>query len=301
MFFLKRYINRLRNISFWLFLVPFAGLILSLLAHNLLTAKKFLTNFDGGKGINTVHCSEINFYYETEVSLPTGQYKDVQWLCINSSKLFTIYKYLPKPFYLIENIQKDKKYKPGTANPVNPFIYGEVSISNIAKRFPINFVFKPMMFIASFLMIFYWLSYQKVYRNITKTKKINKFTFFGILSGVFLFMHVFFLGSTIDNDIFNHIRKFILILFILFEIYAQFFITRRLYINFDKFNKYISKKILNIKIIYMILIILSAVSIILILAFKNLDSKFDYILEWNFFLLLLIFYLLSALMWKKKY
>tara|TARA_B100000795_G_C22607419_1_gene363702 strand:- start:257 stop:724 length:468 start_codon:yes stop_codon:yes gene_type:complete len=149
-------------------------------------------------------------------------------------------------------------------------------------------------------MILYWLTYQRIFWNITEVKKINKFTVFGTLSGVFLFFHVFFLGTTIDNEIFNKIRKLILVLFILFEILAQFFLTKRLYLNFNKFNKYISQKILHIKIIFVSLIVLSSVFIIGILSFNDLDSKIDYILEWNYFALLLLFYLLSALMWRKR-
>ena len=34
--------------------------------------------------------------------------------------------------------------------------------------------------------------------------------------------------------------------------------------------------------------------------FYDLDSKVDYILEWNYFLILLFFYLLSFFMWKKN-
>ena len=150
-------------------------------------------------------------------------------------------------------------------------------------------------------MIFYWLTYQKIFWNVTEIKKINKFTVFGVLSGLFLFFHVWFLGTAIDNDIFNKIRRLVLVFFILCEILAQFFLTKRLYLNFHKFNKFISRKILNIKIIFISLIIISSVFIISILSFNNLDSKIDYILEWNYFALLLFFYLLSALMWKKIY
>ena len=39
--------------------------------------------------------------------------------------------------------------------------------------------------------------------------------------------------------------------------------------------------------------------ILTILIFYNLPSNIDYILEWNYFLILLIFYFLSYLMWKK--
>ena len=149
-------------------------------------------------------------------------------------------------------------------------------------------------------MILYWLTYQRIFWSITEIKKINKFTIFGTLSGVFLFFHIFFLGTTIDNEIFNKIRKLILVLFILFEILAQFFLIKRLYLNIDNFNDYISKRILNIKIIFVGFVVISSLVIIAILSFNNLDSKTDYILEWNYFALLLFFYLLSALMWKKR-
>jgi len=220
--------------------------------------------------------------------------------CIKNSKLYVLYKIFPKLFYYIENALPNINYKPGTSTTVNLFIYGEVSISNIVKRHPINYVFKPLLFLTSFLMVFYWLTYQKIFWNVTKVKEINKFTIFGVLSGLFLFFHIIFLGSTIDNDIFQKLRKLILILFILCEISAQFFLIKRLYLNIDKLNNYVSKKILNLKIIFVSLIIISGTAIIGILIFNNLDSKIDYIIEWNYFAILLFFYLLSFLMWRKR-
>ena len=237
---------------------------------------------------------------DLDLTLIYFETKELEMLCIKNSKFYSLYKIFPKLFYWIDNTRLNKKYNPGTSVSVNPFIYGEVSISNMVKRFPINYIFKPLLFITSFLMIFYWLTYQKIFCNINKIQKINKFTIFGVLSGLFLFFHVFFLGSTIDNEIFQKIRRIVLVLFILFEILAQFFLTKRLYLNIDKLNGYISKKILNVKITFVSIIIVSSVGIISILSFSNLDSKVDYILEWNYFTLLLVFYLLSALMWKKR-
>ena len=57
---------------------------------------------------------------------------------------------------------------------------------------------------------------------------------------------------------------------------------------------------LNLKIIFVSAIILCTVIILITLAIFDLDSKVDYILEWNYFLFLLIFYLLSSIMWKKQ-
>jgi len=362
MFFSKGYINRLRNISFWVFIIPLCGLVFSLLLHNLLVNYKYksgLSRYNVSFPI-TINCNEKNFYCTNgNLNLPAKNYealdecnkfiiyhrfildgktvqpensipltyvissglikqselqtprnidlkvvyyekKELQSVCIKNSRFYNLYKIFPQPFLLLEKLTGDKKYIPGTSGSVNPFIYGEVSISNIVKRFPINYIFKPLLFLTSLFMILYWLTYQKIFWSITEIKKINKFTVLGTLSGVFLFFHVFFLGTAIDNEIFNKIRKLVLVLFIIFEILAQFFLTRRLYLNFNKFDKYISQKILNIKIIFVSLIVISSVFIISILSFNNLDSKVDYILEWNYFALLLFFYLLSALMWRKR-
>ena len=107
--------------------------------------------------------------------------KELQKKCIKNSKFYILYKVFPKIFYFIEDTQQNKDYKPGTSASVNPFIYGEVSISNMVKRYPINYLFKPLLFVTSLLMIFYWLTYQKIFSNISNEKKINTFTVFGFL------------------------------------------------------------------------------------------------------------------------
>ena len=268
--------------------------------HYLRDGKIVSTNLDYAKNSGFFKFDGDTIPKDLGLTLVFFEAKKLNFKCIKNSKFYSLYKIFPKLFYWINNTRLNKKYNPGTSISVNPFIYGEVSISNMVKRFPINYIFKPLLFITSFLMIFYWLTYQKIFCNINKIQKINKFTIFGVLSGLFLFFHVFFLGSTIDNEIFQKIRRLVLVLFILFEILAQFFLTQRLYLDIDKLNGYISKKILNIKITFVSIIIVSSVVIIGILSFNNLDSKVDYILEWNYFSLLLFFYLLSALMWKKR-
>ena len=115
-----------------------------------------------------------------------------------------------------------------------------------------------------------------------------------------LFLHIIFLGTTIDNEIFNKIRKLILVLFILCEIIAQFLLTRSLYLSIRKIESYIFKAVLNLKIIFVSILVIISILVLSILAVYNLTSKIDYILEWNFFLFLLFFYLLSSIMWKKN-
>lgn len=220
--------------------------------------------------------------------------------CIKNSNLKKIYKIIPQFIYFLVKIKSNEKYAAGTSEAINPFIYGETSISNIAKRYPVNLVFKPLLFIGSFLMILYWVNYHNIFKQISYSQKINKFTFFGIFSSILLFFHVLFLGTEIDNEIFTKIRRLILILFILFEILAQYFLTRRLYQSLNKVDSLIYSNILNLKIIFVSIIIISSIIILAILSFSNLDSKIDYILEWNYFLFLMVFYLLSAILWRKQ-
>ena len=72
------------------------------------------------------------------------------------------------------------------------------------------------MIISSFLILVYWRSYNKLFQKIKNEKKINIFYISGVLSGIFLFLHVIFLGSNIEILYFEKIKRLILILFIFF-------------------------------------------------------------------------------------
>ena len=56
-------------------------------------------------------------------------------------------KFVDKKYNFLKpiNLKSNNKYTSGTGNAVYPFLYGETSISNIVKRFPINYLFKPLL------------------------------------------------------------------------------------------------------------------------------------------------------------
>ena len=87
--------------------------------------------------------------------------------------------------------------------------------------------------------------------------------------------------------------------FILFEILAQAFLIRKIFLTKDQINNYVNYLVIYFKLIFVISIIIVTLLILFVLSLYNLDSKIDYILEWNYFLVLLFFYFLSFLMWKK--
>ena len=219
--------------------------------------------------------------------------------CIKNSDIFYIYKIIPFYFEFLYDLKHHPKTSFGTSAKINPFIYGETSISNIAKRFPVNIVFKSFLFISVLLMYLYWNSYKNFFSRILNVKNY-KFFYFGIASAIFLFFHVLFLGVEIDNKIFKLLRKIIIVLFILSEILAQYFLTFQLIQNKKKLNYYCYNYIINFKVTFIIIISVTSFFVISLLAFYDLTNKVDYILEWNYFAGLLFYYFLSFLMWKNK-
>ena len=148
-------------------------------------------------------------------------------------------------------------------------------------------------------MIFYWIYYNSIIKNLSNYKKNYYFSIFGILSAAFLFFHVLFLGWTFENEFLSKLRRTFIVFFILFEILAQTFLIKKILSIREKFIKYFNSTIIFLKLIFVVMICSASILIISILIMYDFTSKIDFILEWNYFLILLVFYFLSFLMWKK--
>ena len=217
--------------------------------------------------------------------------------CIkNYPVIRSINKYIPFLTNYIYNLRQTIKL--GTSDIISPFFRGETSISNIVKRFPINFIFKPLIYLSVILMFLYWYNFNNFFSSYLNSKK-NYFTYFGILSATFLFLHVFFLGIEYENKLFLNFKRLVIILFILFEILAQIFLSIKLFKNKSLLIKKCFLSIIWIKIIFVSIVLVLSAIIIGILIVSNLSSNVDYILEWNYFFILLVYYFLSYMMWKK--
>lgn len=181
-----------------------------------------------------------------------------------------------------------------------PYFDGGASISRTARPYPSWLIFKPAMFLTSFLLIKYWIYNFKIIQYFKKDHKyLKKILFFGIASALALTIHTIFLGIKFDNDLYKLFRRVIMLSFIIFEVVAQTYLVITFYSFRDKLAKYINNKYLKIKLILVsILIIVAIVSIPLVIVEGNKFLK--HILEWDYFLGITIFYLLSFLMWEKN-
>ena len=189
-----------------------------------------------------------------------------------------------------------------------PYFDGGASISRTARPYPSWLIFKPAMFLTSYLLIKYWLYNKSIISFFQKDHKhIKKIVYFGIASAIALTIHSIFLGIKFDNDLYKLFRRVIMLLFIIFEIVAQAYLVATLYSLKNKISKYINQKFLKLKILLVSMLILIAIISIPIISlpgdnFLGLNLKFfKHGLEWNYFIGVITFYLLTFFMWKKKY
>ena len=182
-----------------------------------------------------------------------------------------------------------------------PYIDGGASISRVTRNYPNWLIFKPAMFLTSFLLIKYWIYNREIIRFFNKDHKYTKKVFFfGICSAVALTIHSIFLGIKFDNDLYKLFRRVVMLSFIIFEVVAQAYLVAIFYSFKDKLAKYINHKYLKIKLLLVsTLIVVAIISIPLIIMDGNKFLK--HILEWDYFLGIISFYLLSFKMWKKNY
>ena len=187
----------------------------------------------------------------------------------------------------------------GRSNPTFPYIDGGVSISRTARTYPTYLIFKPSMIFASLLLILYWIKTNKLINTFENFKKNNLFKTFGILSAIFLIIHSIFLGIKFDYDVYKFFRRFVLLAFIIFEIIAQSLLVLRLFKLKSSIKNYFNSYVLFLKIILVtILVFVALLSLPIVVTSGNVHLK--HALEWNYFIGVILFYLLTFLFWKKN-
>ena len=96
-----------------------------------------------------------------------------------------------------------------------------------------------------------------------------------------------------------------MLLFIIFEIVAQAYLVASLYSFKNKLEKYINKLFLKLKLILVSTLIAVAIISIPIISLPGNDffgfnlKFFKHALEWDYFIGVISFYLLTFFMWKK--
>ena len=94
-------------------------------------------------------------------------------------------------------------------------------------------------------------------------------------------------------------RRVVILLFVVFEIVAQAYLVITLYKLKDKLLKFINVNFLKLKAMLVSTLIVVAIAFIPIISMPG--NKFiKHALEWNYFVGIIVFYLLTFFMWKKE-
>ena len=183
-----------------------------------------------------------------------------------------------------------------------PYFDGGTSISRTARPYPSWLIFKPAMLLTSFFLIKYWYYNKDIILKFNKKHKhLKKIIFFGVGSAIALAIHTIFLGIKFDNDLYKLFRRLIMLVFIIFEITAQTYLVATFYSFKDQLEKYINPQILKTKLFLVSLLIIVAIICLPIISWPGDKFKFlKHLLEWDYFLGVILFYLLTFFMWKKK-
>ncbi len=211
---------------------------------------------------------------------------------INTCLLISIYgEFLQGTIFQVDAI--------GRSSFTIPYFDGGTSISRSSRTYPAYLIFKPGMLITSILLIKYWLANNRLISNINQSEENNRFLFFGVGSAIFLLLHSILLGITYDLAIYKFFRRFVLLGFIIFEVIAQTLLVIKIFKIKDKIEDFINRKILYLKILLVSVLILVAIVSAPILNSTDY-THFKHALEWNYFLGVVTFYLLTFLFWKKQ-
>ena len=180
-----------------------------------------------------------------------------------------------------------------------PYLDGSLSISRASRTFPQYLIFKPSMIITGILLFYYWNNNNNLVCKIRNTENFKyKFRLFGILSAVFLIIHSIFLGVKFDIQIYKLFRRVVLLLFIIFELIAQGMLVYYLFNIKSKISDITNKKILVIKMILVSILVIVAFASLPILVTKG-NTHFKHALEWNYFVGVITFYLLTFFFWRR--
>ena len=180
-----------------------------------------------------------------------------------------------------------------------PYLDGSLSISRASRTFPQYLIFKPSMIITGILLFYYWNNNNNLICKIRNTENFKyKFRIFGILSAIFLIIHSIFLGVKFDIQIYKLFRRVVLLLFIIFELIAQGMLVYYLFNIKSKISDITNKKILVIKMILVSILVIVAFASLPILITKG-NTHFKHALEWNYFVGVITFYLLTFFFWRR--
>ena len=176
-----------------------------------------------------------------------------------------------------------------------PIFEGCTSISRVGRYEPVKFIFKPMMYLYSISIFFFWIIFSKEINNFNiKSKNLIILTFITV---IFLCLYITFLG---ESKIYSFFKRIGIYLYILSIVLLQFSSNRILINNKKKLSRFFNYKIVRTNYYLSNFLVISGLILLPVLIIK-IESfpQIKNIISWNYFFLIQLFFLLFFFSLKK--
>ena len=174
-----------------------------------------------------------------------------------------------------------------------PFIDGKVSVSLIGRQEYSIGIFRPAFFSYALISVFFYFKISNFFL-INGIK--NKFKIYGAIANFFLCIYIIALGQR-DSSFYEILRR-LAIIFYIANIYINHIYLIKI-LRLLQSNKVIQFNIIYLPIFY---IIIALMTMLIIIGLPWVNPLFKYpdqlknIVEWNYFLLTIVFYIPLSLM-----
>lgn len=185
-----------------------------------------------------------------------------------------------------------------------PYIDGCTTISQAARSGNSIFIFRAAMIAYGVLLIWFWL-YARHWLNLLygrTTKTASVILWLGLVGAAFLIIYVDFLGST--GEVNRFMRRYGIMVFYTFTPLAQLFMLRQHFIIFASMPEKTLKpiairyQVLLYQLFVLLLMLIIAIVSTLLDISQNMTYQRENIVEWNFSLLLNLYFLGLVFLWK---
>ncbi len=176
-----------------------------------------------------------------------------------------------------------------------PNFEGCTSISRVGRYEPVKFFFKPMMYLYSLSIFFFWNIFLQEISNIRiKSKYLIILTYVTV---IFLFLYITFLG---ESEVYSFFKRIGIYFYILSIVLLQFSSNRILISNKKKLSKNFNYKIVNFNYYLSSFLVISGLILLPILIIEiEAFPQIKNIISWNYFLLIQLFFLIFFFSLKK--
>jgi hypothetical protein len=180
-----------------------------------------------------------------------------------------------------------------------PYIDGCTTISQAARSGNSIFIYRATMIAYAVLLIWFWRYAQQwlnlLYGHTTKAARI--ILWLGIVGAIFLIIYIDFLGTT--GEVNRFMRRYGIMVFFIFTPLAQLLMLRQHYnISSSKPEVAIKHGVLHYQLFILLLMLIIGIISITLDVTQNKTYESENIVEWNFSLLLNMYFLAMIFIWK---